>query len=298
MALRIGRRRQSRYALGGGGLGFPSQGGRGGGRRGGRIRWLPLLLFAGYALFYYVSNQQEVPLTGRSQLVDLTREQEMALGLQSYRQILSQERVVRSGETVEVVQEIGRRLAAAASSEDPGFEWEFNVVDSDQPNAFALPGGKVAVYTGIVPIAENADGLAVVMGHEIAHAIARHGAERMAHQKLVQLGTLAAGVALSDMDVQTQHMVMGALGVGAQYGVVLPFSRDHESEADYMGLIYVARACFDPTEAPRLWERMGRASQGAPAEFMSTHPSSETRIRQFEQWMPEALEIRKQYCKE
>jgi metalloendopeptidase OMA1, mitochondrial len=263
--LRFGRRTQRRYTLGGG-LGSPSQGSRFGGRRGGRIRWLPLVLFAAYALFYYFGNQEQVPLTGRSQLIDMSREQEMALGLQSYREILSRERIVRSGEVVDVVQEIGRRLAAAASSEDPGFDWEFNVVDSDQANAFALPGGKVAVYTGIVAVAENADGLAVVMGHEIAHAIARHGAERMAHQKLVQLGTLAAGMALSDMDVQTQQVVMGALGVGAQYGVLLPFSREHESEADYMGLIYVARACFDPTEAPRRERRARRVHVDSPEQ--------------------------------
>jgi len=269
---------------------------RGTGRRGGRIRWLPLVLFALYGIYYYASHQEVVPITGRSQLVDMSREQEMALGLQSYRQILSKERVLRGGEIVDVVNQIGGRLAVAARDADPGFDWEFNVVDSPEANAFALPGGKVAVYTGLVPVAENTDGLAVVMGHEIAHAIARHGAERMAHQKLVQLGTLAAGMAFSDMDVQTQHMVMGALGVGAQFGVLLPFSRDHESEADYMGLIYVARACFDPTEAPRMWQRMGRAAKGAPAEFMSTHPSHETRIRQFEEWMPEAVEIRRQSC--
>jgi predicted Zn-dependent protease len=135
------------------------------------------------------------------------------------------------------------------------------------------------------------------MGHEIAHAIARHGAERIAHQKLVQIGSLAANMALGDMDYDTRNMVMGALGVGAQFGVLLPFSREHESEADYMGLIYLARACFDPAEAPRLWERMGEASTGrTPAEFMSTHPSHETRIRQFNEWMPEALEIRRQKC--
>jgi predicted Zn-dependent protease len=289
--LRIARRRR--------GYGSPLGGSLGGGaspRRRGRIRWLPILLFALYGLYYYASNQEVVPITGRSQLVDMSREQEMALGLQSYREILSRERIVRSGEVVDVVQDVGRRIAQAAAEYDPGFEWEFNVIDSPQVNAFALPGGKVAVYTGLVPVAENADGLAVVMGHEISHAIARHGAERMAHQKLVQLGTLAAGMALSDMDTGTQQMVMGALGVGAQYGVLLPFSREHESEADKMGLILMARACFDVTEAPRLWERMGRASRGAPAEFMSTHPSHETRIRQFEQWMPEALEIKRQSC--
>lgn len=257
---------------------------------------MPILLFAVYGVYYYTSNQQVVPITGRSQMVAIDRDQEMALGLQSYRQILSRERIVRSGEIVNAVEEIGRRIAIAAAEDDPGFDWEFNVVDSDQANAFALPGGKVAVYSGLVPVAESVDGLAIVMGHEISHAIARHGAERMAHQKLVQLGTMAAGMAFSDMDVGTQQMVMGALGVGAHYGVLLPFSRDHEAEADYMGLIYVARACFDVTEAPRLWERMGRASKGSPSEFMSTHPSHETRIRQFEQWMPKALEIKQQYC--
>jgi len=275
---------------------FPPRGYGGGARRRRGVRWLPIVLFALYGLYYYASNQEVVPITGRKQLVDMSRQQEMALGLQSYRQILGQEHVIPQGEIVDRVRLIGLRLAAAAHSEDPGFEWEFNVIDSAQANAFALPGGKVAVYTGILPVAENADGLSVVMGHEIAHAIARHGAERMAHQKLMQLGTLAAGMALSDMDVQTQHMVMGALGVGAQFGVLLPFSRRHESEADHMGLIFVARACFNPEEAPVLWERMGRAAHGAPAEFMSTHPSHATRIRQFQEWMPEALQIRAQAC--
>lgn len=263
-------------------------------RRGGGIRWLPIVAFLVYGIYYYFSNQQEVPMTGRKQLVDMSREQEMALGYQSYQQILMQEDVVPSGQIVDTVRGIGQRLAAVA--EDPGFEWEFNVIQSDQANAFCLPGGKVAVYTGIIPVAENQDGLAVVMGHEIAHAIARHGAERMAHQRLVQLGSLAAGLAFSDMDASTQNMVMGALGVGAQYGVLLPFSREHESEADQMGLVYTARACFDPTEAPKLWERMSQGGGGAPAEFMSTHPSHETRIRQFGEWMPQAVEIYQENC--
>ena len=242
-------------------------------RRRGRMRWLPVLLFVAYLGYYYLTHQEEVPLTGRKQLVDLNREQEMALGYQSYRQILNQSQVVPSGQAVDLVREIGRRLAAVAK--DPGFKWEFNVVASDQVNAFCLPGGKVAVYTGILPVAKNAEGLAAVMGHEIAHAIARHGAECIAHQKLVQMGSFAANMALGDMDNDTRHMVMGALGVGAQFGVLLPFSREHESEADYMGLIYAARACFDPAEAPRLWERMGQVGSGrVPAEFMSTQPES------------------------
>jgi predicted Zn-dependent protease len=208
---------------------------------------------------------------------------------------MRQSAVLRSGPEVDMVRSIGQRLAKVA--DDPGFEWEFNVIRDDQVNAFCLPGGKVAVYTGLLPVAKNEDGLAAVMGHEIAHAIARHGAERMAHQKLVQIGTLAAGVALSDMDPAAQRAVMGALGVGAQFGVLLPFSREHESEADYMGLIYLARACFNPREAPELWVRMGEAGgRQGPAEWMSTHPSHETRIRQLNEWMPKALEERSQHC--
>lgn len=262
-----------------------------------KVRLIPIVLFAIYGLYYYVSNQETVPITGRSQLVDMTREQEMSLGLESYQEILSQSKVMQQGDAVNLIKTIGTKLARAAADVDPGFNWEFNVIQSEQANAFALPGGKTAVYTGLFAVAENADDLAVVMGHEIAHAIARHGAERMAYQKLVRIGSMAASVALGDMDFQTQRAVMGALGVGAQYGVLLPFSRDHESEADYMGLLFVARACFDPTEAPKLWERMGQMSQGKqPSEFMSTHPSHETRIRQFEEWMPEALAIRSQHC--
>ena len=263
-----------------------------------KMRLIPLVLFAIYGLYYYASHQETVPLTGRSQLVDISRDQEMALGAQSYQEILSQSQVVTEGQVVDLVRTTGRRLAQAAADVDPGFDWEFNVIESQQANAFALPGGKTAVYTGLLTVAENHSGLAVVMGHEIAHAIARHGAERLAHQKLVQIGTLAASVAVGDMDYDTQRMVMGALGVGAQYGVLLPFSREHESEADYMGLLFVARACFDPTEAPKLWERMGEMSQDQQtAEFMSTHPSHGTRIKQFQEWMPEALALRQQHCK-
>ncbi|MBA2593287.1 MAG: M48 family metallopeptidase [Gammaproteobacteria bacterium] len=263
--------------------------------RSGRLRLWPLLIFGGFFAVYYFTHQENVPVTGRSQLVDISPEQEAALGLQSYREILGQADVVQGGEAVETVRMIGRRLAAVA--EDPGFEWEFNVIDSEQVNAFALPGGKVAVFTGLLPVAGNDDALAVVMGHEIAHAIARHGAERMAHQKLTQYGALAVGVAMGEMDIQTQRMVMGALGVGAQYGVLMPFSRKHESEADYIGLLYVARACFDPTEAPALWERMAEGGE-APAEFLSTHPNPATRIGNFEEWMPEALRVREEHCAE
>ena len=262
----------------------------------GRMRLIPLLLFGLYFGYYYFSHRERVPMTGRKQLVDMTRDQESALGLQSYQQILRTENIVRSGPLSDKIKQIGARIAKV--SEDPGFQWEYSLIESAQVNAFCLPGGKVAVYTGILPIAKNDNGLAAIMGHEIAHAIARHGAERMAQQKLLQFGTMAAGIAVSDMDPNQQRAVMGALGIGGQFGIMLPFSRNHESEADYMGLIYAARACFDPREAPKLWERMGQASGGGgkTAEFMSTHPSHQTRIKQLEKWMPEALEVRAASC--
>lgn len=263
------------------------------------LRWLPILLFAGYFAYYYLSNQELVPVTGRKQLVDMDRQEEMALGLQSWQQIRSKSKIITAGQNADIISSVGAKIATAAANEDPGFDWEFNLIDSDQRNAFCLPGGKVAFYSGILSVAKNIDGVAVIMGHEVAHAIARHGAERMAYQKLMQFGTMAASMAIGSMDIGTQRAVMGAMGVGSQYGVLLPFSRKHESEADYIGLMYVAKACFDPREAPKLWARMAKSSGGeAPSEFSSTHPTPETRIAQFEKWMPEALEVRRQYCGE
>ncbi|MCK9489651.1 MAG: M48 family metallopeptidase [Xanthomonadales bacterium] len=272
-----------------------------GGGRGG-LRWWPILLFVLYLGYYWVSNRAEVPLTGRSQLVDMSQEQELALGLQSYQQILSQVRLANDGRA-DQVRAIGQRLVQAAQVQLPDvawqhFQWQFNLVEDNQANAFCLPGGKVAVYTGILPITANQDGLAVVMGHEIAHAIARHGAERMAHQRLVQMGSMAAGMSVGEMDPATQRTVMAAIGAGAQYGVLLPFSRDHESEADHIGLMIAARACFDPREAPKLWQRMAAAAGGSQSsEFMSTHPSHDTRINRLNDLMPQALAIYQQHCR-
>ena len=262
---------------------------------GGGLKLWPIALFAIYGIYYYFSHRATVPLTGRSHMVGMDPRHEAALGLQSYRQILTRSDVLESGPAVAQVRSIGQRIARV--TEDPGFQWEYNVIKSPQVNAFCLPGGKVAVYTGILPVTANDSGLAIVMGHEIAHAIARHGAERMAQEQLVQIGQMATGVALSEMDINKQRAVMAAMGVGSQYGILLPFSRKHESEADYMGLIFAARACFDPEEAPKLWQRMNQSSNGrGPAQFMSTHPSHATRIEQFEKWMPEALKIRREKC--
>ena len=273
---------------------------RSGGRGGfGLMRLLPLVFFGLYMAYYYMSHREVVPVTGRKQLVDLSREQEAALGYQSYQEILQNEQIVTTGEGPKMVRDIATRLIQAVQKfqgADPGFEWEANVIESEQVNAFALPGGKIAVYTGLFPVAANADGLAVVMGHEIAHAVARHGAERMAYQKLVQIGSMAAGVSVGDMSPQARQAVMAALGAGAKFGVLLPFSRDHESEADEMGLYFAAAACFDPREAPKLWERMAALGGARPPEFASTHPTNEHRIKDLNRWMPKALEYRAQYC--
>jgi len=275
-------------------------------RFGWKLRLIPIGLFALYGLYYYISHLERVPMTDRRQLVDMTRDQEMQLGLQSYQQIMADSDVVdgddppQAREQAELIAEIGRRIAEAARAydHDPGFDWRFNLINDAQANAFALPGGYTAMYTGILPMAKNVDGIAVIMGHEIAHATARHGAERMAHQKLVRFGSMALSLAVGDMGYQAQRAVMGALGAGAQYGVLLPFSRNHESEADYMGLLYMARACFDPREAPEVWKRMADGAKKSPAEFQSTHPSNETRISNFDLWMDEAMRVRGEYCEE
>jgi predicted Zn-dependent protease len=163
-------------------------------------------------------------------------------------------------------------------------------------NAFALPGGYTAVYTGILPVAQNEHGLAAVMGHEIGHALARHGAERMSQQQIMQMGQMAAGVVFGDMGAGAQRAVMGAFGMGAQVGVLLPFSRDHESEADMIGLELLVRACFDPREAPKLWERMAELGGERQPDMLSTHPNPAARAQVFDEVMPQAVEVYEQRC--
>jgi predicted Zn-dependent protease len=288
---------------------FPGYGRPQAGRRGGGIRWWVLLIAAGYFGWYYFSHQQDASFTGRTQLIDTSIEEEAQLGLQAWQQTLAESNVVTSGPLPAQVTTIAKRLIEAgpgveqymaqahgvpATTRWDAFAWEVSVIESEEANAFCLPGGKIAVYTGIIPIAQNEHALAAIMGHEIAHALLRHGAERMAQQKLVQIGQMAASMSVGDMDPAQQQMVMAALGAGAKFGLILPFSRDHESEADRIGLLLSAAACYDPRESVGLWERMGAASGGAsPPEFMSTHPASDTRIQQLQAWMPEALEVHK-----
>ena len=176
---------------------------------------------------------------------------------------------------------------------EQSFDWDVSVLQSDQVNAFCLPGGKIAVYTGLIPVAQNADAMAVVMGHEITHALLRHGAQRMTEQKLAQMGQMAG--ALGGMSQQQMQAAMAVYG----YGRSLPYARKQETQADDMGLMLAAAACFNPQEAIPLWQRMDSASAGAaPPEFASTHPSSGTRIQNLQALMPKAMEYRQRFCKE
>ncbi len=262
----------------------------------GNLRFLLLAVIVAGGGFYWFGNQQDVPFTGRSQFVTVGLDQASALGEEAYNEILSQSDVVTRGETAAMVERIGRKLADVAAPENPGFEWQFTLVDSPQANAFALPGGYTAVYTGLLPLTVNEDGLAAVIGHEMGHAIARHGSERMSQQQVVQVGAVAVGLLLGDQSIELQRIAMQAFGLGAQYGFALPFSRLHEEEADYIGLILTARACFDPREAPKIWERMSAAGNGQPPEFASTHPSHATRIDNLNKWMPDALAVGEASC--
>lgn len=283
---------------------------------------------------FYVSNQEVNPYSGRTEFNMISVDQARTLGAQSYAQMLASERgnvLCGSGgsscdraerQVYDTVNEIGERLRLAAIELEQeylaagyefqpvaeAFDWTFNVIQSEQPNAFCLPGGYVAVYTGILDITGNydqrvtladlndVDKLAVVMGHEIGHALAHHGAKRMSSTQLVQMGTVAVGLGLGDMDPGQARMVQQALGMAAQGGL-MAFSREHETEADKIGLELLVRACYDPREAPELWQRMGQIGGGQrPPEWMSTHPASETRAENFRQWMPEAIATYEARC--
>jgi metalloendopeptidase OMA1, mitochondrial len=256
------------------------------------LKLAPLVIAAVFILFQFFGAERfKNPETGRVQRVALSTEQEESLGLQAFQDVLSTAEVVESGPVAEAVRRASSRIAAQTGDAAKSFKWQVSVVKSEQINAFCLPGGKIVVYTGIVPVAETEAGLATVIGHEVAHAVARHGAQRVFQNQLVQTALVGASFSLGDMDFNQRQAIMGLLGAGAQYGVLLPFGRDHEVEADQMGLLYMARAGYDPREAIPFWERMGQtAGNGQPPEFMSTHPSHGTRIENLKAFMPRAME--------
>jgi len=230
------------------------------------------------------------PYTNRRQLILVSQQEEAALGTQAFQQVVSRSEIDRNPTTNAAVEQVGRRLAAVANR--PDFQWKFVVIKNDkEANAFCLPGGKVAVYTGILPIAEDQAGLAVVMGHEIAHAIARHGAERMSQAQLAELGGQALAIGLGGS--ASSAAILAAYGLGAQVGVLLPYGRTQESEADQIGLLLMAQAGYDPRVAFGFWQRMEQSSsgKGGPPEFLSTHPGHGTRVQQIRAWMPEAMRL-------
>lgn len=251
---------------------------------------LLLIALCAFALFLYCrAEEQTVPVTGRTQKVALSEADQEKLGADAYREVLQQDAssIVSRGPDAEAVQRVGERIAAVA--DDPGYDWQFTLIASDEVNAWCLPGGKVAVYTGILAVTQDEEGLAAVMAHEIAHAIAQHGAERMLQQQLTQVGLTAVSATLGGVDPAARGAILALFGAGAQFGMLLPFGRDMESEADHIGLIYMARAGYNPEAAVALWQRMAERREGPQLpEYASTHPSDETRIKNLEKWLPEA----------
>ena len=238
----------------------------------------------------------KAPITGRNQLILVSQEQELQMGAHAYDQVVKGSKVSKNPEYNAAVQRVAERIAAVAGR--PDFEWEYTVIDDDKTiNAFALPGGKIGVYTGILKVAETDAGLATVMSHEVGHATARHGGERITAGLLSQIGAVGLSAALGGygVDPNITYGIMQAYGVGVQVGGILPFSRAQESEADRIGLIYMARAGYDPRESVLFWERMAEATKNSqrPPEFLSTHPDSGNRIANLKRHMPEALRIYK-----
>lgn len=230
-----------------------------------------------------------VDATGRNQLMLISEEQEQSLGLQAYQEVLATSTVRNDGPMNTVLQRVGGRIARAANR--PDFNWEFKLIESEQVNAFCLPGGKIAVYTGILPIMKNEAGMAAVMGHEVAHALARHGGERISQALAVNAIGKLLEEGLAGSSARTRELTMGAFGLGSQYGVLLPYSRTQELEADEIGLMLMARAGYDPREAVDLWKRMEDAGAGETPEFLSTHPVPKKRIEQIEELLPKAMQL-------
>lgn len=240
-----------------------------------------------------------VPMTGRTQLALVPEGDMVTAASQNYDEFLQTVEVSSDPQANATVTRIGERVAASAEKflvdldmEDDlrFYDWRFTVVDDDETiNAFCMPGGKIVVYTGIMPVAENESQLAVVIGHEVAHALARHASERMSQILLAELGGMALARAIEEKPQETQGWLMLAYGMGAQLGVILPYSRTHEKEADRIGLILMAQAGYDPRAAVPFWTRMGELGGARPPEFLSTHPEPATRIQEIQGHMPEAL---------
>lgn len=262
-----------------------------------------IFLYSIAILFLALSSCSSVPLTGRKQVLLVSDQEVLTLSLQEYGEFMKTAPKSTDKANTALVNKVGRNIANAVETylKANGMEsmlseysWEFNLVKSPEVNAFCMPGGKIVVYEGILPITKDETGLAVVLGHEVAHAVAKHANERMSQQMLQQYGGAALGVALSGTSSTVQTVANSVYGLGAEYGVMLPYSRKQELEADKLGLIFMAMAGYNPQEAEGFWTRMSNKSGGASvAEFQSTHPSDETRIKKIREALPEAMKYYK-----
>ncbi len=256
-----------------------------------------------FLAIWLVAGCSTVPITGRKQLMLVSQPELLALSLESYRNFIRKSKLCHDSKKVAMVQRVGKRIAKAAEEfmRQRGkencikdFHWEFNLIDDDKTvNAFAMPGGKIVVYTGILPVAKNDNGLATVLSHEVAHVLANHSGERLSQLLLVQLGGATLSTAMKNKKTQTQYWAQVAYGMGTSLGVLLPYSRTHEKEADHIGLILMAQAGYDPREAVAFWERLLHQSHNRPPEFLSTHPAPQTRIEAIKKEIPEAMKYYK-----
>ena len=253
------------------------------------VIWPFLIALAVMGYKWLTAEKAVNPLTGRTVRVGLSPSQEETLGLQSYREVLSKSRILAQGPAHDTVVRVAERLARATGEAGRDFHWQVSVVESPQVNAFCLPGGKIVVYTGLLPVAQTEAALAVVMGHEMAHALAHHGAQRVLKTTLSQTLMAGAQVSMAEMDPGKRQAVLAALGAGAQYGVLLPFGRKDETEADELGLLVMARAGYDPHAAIPFWQRMSQHGGHQPPIYLSTHPSHAQRIQDLQAFMPRAM---------
>ncbi|PID71284.1 MAG: peptidase M48 [Flavobacteriales bacterium] len=262
-------------------------------------------IFLSLAILLFLYSCKTVPITGRKQLNLVSDQSLYPMAFQQYEGFLKENKLSNNAKKTAEIRAVGSRIASAVdrflrandmADKADAYKWEFNLVEDETVNAWCMPGGKVVFYTGILPIAKNTDGIAAIMGHEVAHAFAGHGAERMSTGILQQAGGLAVALATSNQSPEQQQIWMTAYGVGSQVGVMLPFSRKHETEADKLGVVFMIMAGYNPEEAVNVWIRMKEKSGGnAPPEFLSTHPSNQTRIKQLRDWIPEARVLAKNY---
>ena len=260
--------------------------------------------FVSLIVITFLIGCSTVPITGRRQLSFIPQNQLIASSNDSYHQLLSESKISEDKEKTQMVVNVGKRIASSAEQfmrenrmekEIQNYHWEFKLIQDDKTvNAFCMPGGKIAVYTGILPITQDESGLAVVLGHEVAHALANHGGERMSQLLLAQMGATTLSAALSQQPQRTKQLLLQVYGIGANVGVILPYSRSHELEADHIGLILMARAGYDPRTAIPFWQRMNEKAGKKPPEFLSTHPAPMKRIEDIRNELPEAMKYYKQ----